>query len=101
VTNPFGNNVSVIDGTTNKMVEILTVGAYPTGVTYDNRTGEVYVANQYSDTLTYIVVAPPALSPIGPVFWGIILSMVTLGTVGVFFAAWISRTTVRSKHPSH
>ena len=96
VTNLAGNNVSVIDGADNAVIGNLTVGDYPSGIGYDNRTGEIYVANEYSDTLTYIVAVTPAPSPLGAVGWVVLGSTVTFGTVAVLVAVWIFQRSARS-----
>jgi YVTN family beta-propeller protein len=95
VTNLRGNNVSVIDGADDAVIENLTVGDYPTGIGYDNRTGEIYVANEYSDSLTYIVATTPPASPLGGVFWVVLGATITFGIVGVMLAVWIPQ---RSAH---
>jgi YVTN family beta-propeller protein len=97
VTNSWGDNVSVIDGNTNRLIENLTVGEYPAGVAYDSRTGEIYVANEFSDTLSYIVATAPPPSPLGVVFWVVLGSIITIGACGMVSAAWNSRPSARSK----
>jgi YVTN family beta-propeller protein len=55
VTNSATNNVSVIDGLTNKVVANLGyVGIRPTGVVYDNQSNEIYVANELSGNVTVL-----------------------------------------------
>ena len=49
VTNEVSNNVSVISGTTNKVIDTIAVGSSPEGVSFDSSNGYVYVANYGSN----------------------------------------------------
>jgi YVTN family beta-propeller protein len=48
------NTVSVINGTTNALVETIPVGLGPNGVTYNQNNGDVYVANSINGTISVI-----------------------------------------------
>ena len=54
VTNSGSNNVSIINGATNKVVGGITVGAYPLGVNFDSLNGYVYVADRNSYEISVI-----------------------------------------------
>ena len=54
VTNISSNSVSVIDTGTNRVVEIVEVGAGPRGVAITPDGTRAYVANQNSDTVSVI-----------------------------------------------
>ena len=45
VDNSMSNNVSVIDGSTNKVVASIPVGIEPSGVVFDSLNGNIYVTN--------------------------------------------------------
>jgi len=54
VTNNGDTTVSVIDGSTNKVVATVTVGLSPNGIDVDLETNTVYVANYNANSLTVI-----------------------------------------------
>jgi YVTN family beta-propeller protein len=54
VTNDLSNNVSVINGVTDRVVGSFPVGTEPYGVAYDSGTGYLYVANHGSNTVSVI-----------------------------------------------
>ena len=54
VKNCTFNNVSVINGTTNKVVKNITVGSSPKGVSVNSNNGYVYVTNCGSDNVSVI-----------------------------------------------
>ena len=54
MTNTGLNTVSVINGTTNALVETIPVGLGPYGVTYNENNGDVYVANSINGTISVI-----------------------------------------------
>ncbi|WLR42606.1 YncE family protein [Bacillus carboniphilus] len=45
---PFGNNISVVDGLTNTVIETVTAGLIPNGIATDPFTKRVYVSNSNS-----------------------------------------------------
>lgn len=47
-------DVSVIDGSTNKLIANVTVGSEPWGLAFDSANGDVYVANLGSNTVSVI-----------------------------------------------
>ena len=61
---PSTHTVSVIDGSTNAVTSIISVGTYPTGVAVDPTTDTVYVTNYSSGTVSYadVVGTPPTIS---------------------------------------
>ena len=54
VTSAGSNRVSVINGTTNTVVENIPVGLGPNGITHDQSKGNVYVANSMNETISVI-----------------------------------------------
>jgi YVTN family beta-propeller protein len=54
VTNTDSDTVSVINGTTYKVMRNVTVGKSPSGIAIDSYTGKVYVTNLDSDTVSVI-----------------------------------------------
>jgi len=54
VTNYYSDDVSVIDGSTNKVIASSTVGAYPEGLAYDPSNGYIYVANFGTENVSVI-----------------------------------------------
>ena len=48
------NNVSVIDGSTNKVITIVSVGTSPRGVVFDPSNGNIYVSNRDDNSLSVI-----------------------------------------------
>ncbi|MHB1742283.1 MAG: YVTN family beta-propeller repeat protein [Thermoplasmataceae archaeon] len=48
------NVVSVINGTTNKVIRNISVGSYPTGIAFDSLNGNIYVANLLSGFVSVI-----------------------------------------------
>ena len=49
VTNGFNNSVDVIDGQTDKVVDISLVGDNPTYAAYNNQNKNLYVSNQFGN----------------------------------------------------
>ena len=47
-------NVSVIDGSTNKIIDTIAVGDSPRGITFDKNNNKIYVANQLSNNISVI-----------------------------------------------
>ncbi|PWU79028.1 MAG: hypothetical protein DLM72_19475 [Candidatus Nitrosopolaris wilkensis] len=56
VTDFASRTVSVIDGSTNKVIANITVGDRPLGVAFDSANGDVYVANSGSGSDTVSVI---------------------------------------------
>ena len=54
VTNTGANNVSVINGSSGRVVKWIYVGGSPTGITYNPGDDRIYVANTGTDNLTVI-----------------------------------------------
>ncbi|MCI4324162.1 MAG: YncE family protein, partial [Thermoplasmata archaeon] len=54
VTNSGGQNVTVIDGSTDRVVGSIRVGSQPDGITYDSGRGELFVSNSGSDGVSVI-----------------------------------------------
>jgi len=54
VSNYGSNDVSVINGATNKVVSTISVGSGPNGVAYDPNNNEIYVANYGSNSVSVI-----------------------------------------------
>ncbi|MEM3431431.1 MAG: YncE family protein, partial [Candidatus Micrarchaeia archaeon] len=54
VTNHLSNNVSVINGATNTVIQTIPVGSGPYGVAFDSSNGYVYVANCLSNNVSVI-----------------------------------------------
>jgi YVTN family beta-propeller protein len=54
VSNEGGQNVSVIDDSTDMVVDSIPVGLDPWGIAYDSDTGEIFVANQGSHNVSVI-----------------------------------------------
>jgi YVTN family beta-propeller protein len=54
IANSGSNNVSIIDGKTNKGITNVTVGDSPSSIAIDPKTNIVYVANKNSDTISMI-----------------------------------------------
>jgi YVTN family beta-propeller protein len=48
------NNVSVINGTTNRVITNIGVGYHPEGLVYDSANGYIYVTNFYSGSVSII-----------------------------------------------
>ena len=54
VTNQYSGNVSVINGSTNKVIASIGVGSNPYGAAFDSANGYVYVTNFFSGTVSII-----------------------------------------------
>lgn len=54
VSNSQGDNVTVLNGATEKVVTNIAVGANPAGVAYDSNNGNVYVVNSMEDSVSVI-----------------------------------------------
>ena len=54
VTSYSGNNVSVVDTSTDTLLTTISVGTNPSSITYDVNTGRVFVLNQGSNTISVI-----------------------------------------------
>ena len=54
VANVGSSSVSVINGTTNTIIKIISVGASPDGVSFDSSNGYVYVTSDASDNVSVI-----------------------------------------------
>jgi YVTN family beta-propeller protein len=54
ITNSQGDNVTVLNGATQKVVANLAVGANPAGVAYDSANQNVYVVNSMEDSVSII-----------------------------------------------
>ena len=54
MTNAQDGTVSVIDTTTNTVIDTITVEAFPTGIAYDPVNHRMYVANNDSNTVSVI-----------------------------------------------
>ena len=50
-------NLTVVSGTSNAPLDSVQVGYYPTGLTYDPRNGDVYVANMNSGSVSVVSTA--------------------------------------------
>jgi len=78
ITNSGSNNVSVISGSSQKVIANIGVGAIPLGIAYDWSTGDIYVANNGSNNVsvisgaTFSVVATVSVgsSPLGVAYDG-------------------------------
>jgi len=57
VSTAFSDKVSVINGSTEKLVATIPVGSNPAGVVYDNANSEIYVADLFGDNVTVISTA--------------------------------------------
>jgi YVTN family beta-propeller protein len=58
VTNFQANTVSVIDTTTNTVIDTIPVGESPLGITYNPVNHIMYVANFFGDTVSGINLSP-------------------------------------------
>jgi YVTN family beta-propeller protein len=58
VANAGANDVSVIDETSDQVVDTVPVGSSPDGVGVDTATGNAYVANENDDTVSVISPSP-------------------------------------------
>src|SRR5919112_1568353 len=77
VANYAAATVSVIDPTTNELVDTVSVGSYPFGVTYNPLNRALYVSNVASDTLSVISVEDPRACPTDDVqHWDKIVFMI-------------------------
>lgn len=54
VPNMNDNNISVIDTSTNRVIDTITVGAGPAGITTNPLGTRVYVVNHFDNTLSVI-----------------------------------------------
>jgi YVTN family beta-propeller protein len=54
VTNPNSKNVSVISGSTNKVIACIGVGSEPYGAAFDSANGYIYVTNANSNNVSVI-----------------------------------------------
>jgi YVTN family beta-propeller protein len=54
VSNAGSGNVSVISGSTDRVVDTIPAGTYPFGVVYDSSNGDVYVTNAASNNVSII-----------------------------------------------
>ena len=54
VTNSVSNNVSVINGSTNTIVNTISVGIDPRGISFDSNNGYLYVTNSGSNNVSVI-----------------------------------------------
>jgi len=54
VDNDFSNNVSVINGSTNKVVATIPVGKGPMDIRFDSGNGNIYTPNWFSNNVTVI-----------------------------------------------
>ena len=54
VTHNHSGSVSVIDGSTNKVIDTILVGNGPTGITVNTNTDRIYLTNYYSGTISVI-----------------------------------------------
>src|SRR5690606_21909227 len=54
VANSLDDTVTVIDGSTNEVIEAVTVGNGPYGVAVNPNTNRIYAANYFSNTVTVI-----------------------------------------------
>lgn len=54
VTNQGDDSVSVIDTTTNQVIDTIKVGDFPTGIAYDIIHERMYVTNQDDSTISVI-----------------------------------------------
>ena len=54
VTNSGSNNVSVINGATNTVIDTISVGSFPWKAAFDSSNGYVYVTNYYSGSVGII-----------------------------------------------
>jgi YVTN family beta-propeller protein len=61
VANHGGFTVSVIDSSTNEVVDTIPVGAFPLGIAFNPRNNDMYVANRDSNTVS--VIATPTPTP--------------------------------------
>jgi YVTN family beta-propeller protein len=52
--NTGSNNVSVIEGTTNRVIASIPVGIYPSAAAFDSSNGDIYVENTGSDNISVI-----------------------------------------------
>jgi YVTN family beta-propeller protein len=61
----YGGNVSVISDATNTVVKSIDVGIYPDAFAFDNKSGDVYVANGNSANVTIINGSTDAETSVG------------------------------------
>lgn len=54
VSNYGNNTISVIDGNSNKVTNIVKVGTYPKGVAVNSLTNRIYVANYDNSSVSVI-----------------------------------------------
>jgi YVTN family beta-propeller protein len=54
VPNVFSNTVSLLDGTTDSVIEEIPVGAGPAGVGVSTSTNRAYVSNLFDNTVSVI-----------------------------------------------
>ena len=54
MANQASDDVSVIDGSTNKVVGLIKVGTNPISLSLDTKNNKIYVANQASDDVSVI-----------------------------------------------
>jgi|GEM_PF-2996166 len=66
VANGRGNTISVIDGTNNQIIDTLTVGTYPAGLSVNQDTNRIYVVNGHDWTVSVIDGSPPKSLPQAP-----------------------------------
>ena len=80
VTNPSGNNVTVIDGATNTVITTVPVGANPEEVAVDPSSQIVYVSNANDNTVSVIDEATNTVTatvPVGDSPFGIAVNPTT------------------------
>ncbi|MCK4252183.1 YncE family protein, partial [candidate division WOR-3 bacterium] len=52
--NTWGNDITVIDGATNKVITTIGVGLYPYALVYNPTNNKVYCTNLFNDNVTVI-----------------------------------------------
>jgi len=70
-----GNTVFIISDSTNSIVGNVKVGSYPQGLAYDNKLGEVFVANVNSNSVSVVSDSSDSVLtniPVGMNPWGVI-----------------------------
>lgn len=81
VTNLCFRTVYVINSTTNRVVNVISVGSHPEGIYYDPSNGYIYVANCGSGTIS-IISTPPAqvtkFVSLSPVYFIVAVAVVVL-----------------------
>ena len=65
MTNSASDSVSVLNGTTNRVLKTIPVGSHPLGVTYNSANGGIYVANSNSHDVS--VINSQTNSPVGTI----------------------------------